>query len=799
MTRRWWIEGCLPLLGYLLVALVLTAPVGGQLSSHFIGGKTGDAYEIAHHVWWYKTALQQGRNIFVHEMLGHPDGFPSILLWAHPLQFFPMWLFALVLPLAVAYNLGMILTLGLNGLAMYGLARSRLHMPERAPALLAGLVFMLFPIMQGHLFDGHAGLIVQWTLPLFIWALYRFAEAGGKRRYLLALACFVLGALGYSLQLINALLPFCALFFIARWLRRDQVGALRLVAVALPGCLLLLLYLVPVLGNTLQDGHYSGVGGHVRYSVDLLGIVSPSFANPFWQDIALHSRRVLGTNLGEGASYVGVVGSLLALLGIGARREGRWWLLVALVAWVLALGPVLKVYNEVVVAHIVGYETVMPLPFALVANLPIFEFARSPGRFMFLFAAAFALMAGYGAAALWSSGFMQRRGPRLQMLLGLVLALLLFEDYRLFGAFPSVPAEAPAAIQALSQRRDIRAIYNAPYDNLLAVKEAMFLQTVHGKPLIGGHDTRISPVDPARLELLSSFHPVLLNDADVDVIIIHKVHSEPAQRAELLGRAQQWLGEPIYEDQRYAIYETPFAPERPQTLGRTRHEEGETLSYLYKDEPGWLEMSATLEAENRQVDIALNGRQLDTVQVNGWIPYTIALPLARSGYYSLRFAVNPPCPAHINNELLRCQGLTVANIDTVVLTNGAIYDPIRLADGIELAGHYLPKQFDEQLALRLWWRFESERNANDVRFLHILDQRGLPVSDRPSDLPFGQMPAGSERVETVMIDTSLLPPGEYQVLTGWYVLPLAIRYDVLSDVAGAQNDTVVLGSFRVRG
>jgi len=36
-------------------------------------------------------------------------------------------------------------------------------------------------------------------------------------------------------------------------------------------------------------------------------------------------------------------------------------------------------------------------------------------------------------------------------------------------------------------------------------------------------------------------------------------------------------------------------------------------------------------------------------------------------------------------------------------------------------------------------------------------------------------------------------------LTGWYALPDAIRYDVLTNVEGAQDDTVVLGSIRVRG
>ena len=56
----------------------------------------------------------------------------------------------------------------------------------------------------------------------------------------------------------------------------------------------------------------------------------------------------------------------------------------------------------------------------------------------------------------------------------------------------------------------------------------------------------------------------------------------------------------------------------------------------------------------------------------------------------------------------------------------------------------------------------------------------------------------SELTETVSLDRNLLEAGEYRVLTGWYQLPQAIRYDVLTEVEGAQDDTVVLGTILIR-
>ena len=788
----------LPVVAYALVAVYLASPVIGSFSTRFLGGETGDVYEMARHIWWYKTAVQTGEDILTQSLLGHPEGFAAIQLWAHPLQFFPYWLFAYVMPLASAYNLGIILTLCMNGASLFLLARRWLPTEQAFPPFFAGLVFMVFPAMQGHLFDGHIGLLAQWPLPLFIIFLYEYADYGGARRYLVALLFFLLAAMGHSLQLIYTLAPFTGLFMMARLYHRDYVGLARCVGVAIVGCLLLLIFLSPILASTLSATAVISAGGHVRYSIDLLGLVSPSFANPFWADIARHSAQVLGANLGEGSSYVGVIGGVLAFVGIMRRRDARWWLFVAFVAWLLALGPVLKIYDQALTAKVAGYDTVLPLPFALIMNLPVFELARTPGRFMFLFAAMFALLAGIGLAEVLSSRLLARRLPVVRMAFAVLCAILLIEDYKLFARFPTVPAEIPQPIHSLRPRRDIRAIYNAPYDDLLAAKEAMYLQTAHNKPLIAGHDTRITPVDPARLELLASFRPTLLNDADADVVIVNKIRALASGQPELLPRAGQWLGEPIYEDERFAVFETPFSPERTPKLHSTKWDDQSHVTYIYKEQPGWMEFSAVLEAANRRVNLSLNGTPLETLQVNGRIPFSIPLPIARSGYHSFRIALDPPCPERIDTELLFCQSVDVDSVDTRILTNGAIYDPIRIADGIVLAGYYLPKQFEDEVAIRLWWRFESDRSHNDVRFVHILDEAGLPVRDRPDDHSFGAVAAGSELTETLRLDASQLADGEYSVLTGWYKLPLAIRYDVLTNVEGAENDTVVLGQIRVR-
>ena len=799
MLRRQPYQPWLAIILYFLVAFYLTAPIHNDFSSRFVGGDAGDVYEAARQVWWFKTAIQNGEDVFEQSLLAYPEGFRAARLWANPLQVFPMWLFAYVAPLPVAYNAGVLLTLALNGWSMYMLARRKLAATSRFPAFIAGLVFILFPSIQALVLDGRLGMLALWPLPLFTLYLFEYADRGGARPCFIAAFFFMLAALGDTAQVIYALAPLAGLFMLARLQRRDHLGALRVLVVVLAGCAFLLLFLSPVLAHLLNNPQLIAAEASAPQSIDLLGLLKPSSTNPFWGNITASAQGILNGDLGGGASYVGVIGGFLALLGIFRRREARWYLLVAFVAWLLALGPVLQVNDQVLVGSIGGYPAVLPLPFALLDGSPLADLAPKPANFMALFALMFSLMTGIGAAICHSSRIIQRRSRYAQYLMAGLFVFALAEDYKLFGVFPSLSAEIPREIQNLRRRLDIEAVYNVPYDDAQAVKEAMFLQTAHAKPLIAGQGARATTVDQARLALLAKFQPSLLQEADADLVIINKERALAGGQLDLLQwRARQGLGEPLFEDQRFAVYETPARRERASAVYSPVAEAQSHVIYIYKEQPGWLEFNVVLEAVNRRVHLTLNDTPLESLQVNGRIPLSIPLPVARRGYHSLRIAHDPPCPELIDTELLVCHRVTVENVRLEVLSDGAIYDPIRIEDGIILAGYLLPEEASgETVKIRLWWQFEAARSPKDVRFVHVLDEQGRPAPDGPPDLHFGALPAGSELTETVTLDRRRMEAGEYRVLTGWYELPQAIRYDVLTDVEGAQDDTVVLGTVRI--
>ena len=470
--------------------------------------------------------------------------------------------------------------MALNGWGMYVLAQHLLK-GAQGPAILSGLVFMAAPTFQGHLGGGHAGLMVMWPVPLYVYALIRLQHSAddsrvaptvnpiwprreaslrgcwGVRWFILAIVFFVLSAGGHILQLIYVLLPITAAFMLWQVWRRDWHGLLRTILINALGSLILLIFVLPIAQSTLDTPAYTEEGGFVRYSADLLSAVSPSFFNPLYASLD-YPRRVLGVNLEEGSSYVGLIAGALALLGLlFTRRDSqsvgaRWWLLLALVAWVLSLGPLLKVFDSPLRLEPDGYASYITLPWSAVQNLPFFSLARTPGRFNFTLALAVAMLAGYGALWLTTS-----RGKWKPLLITVLMAAVLV-DYQWYWPFPTIAADIPTAVQQLAEREDIRAVLDIPWGNPVAAKDGLYLQTAHEKPLVAGHVTRSTPVNPAKLTLLEqTLDPALLKAVGADIVIAHKQYMED------IALARTQLGDPLYEDDVIAVFETPDTSDTP--------------------------------------------------------------------------------------------------------------------------------------------------------------------------------------------------------------------------------------------
>lgn len=297
------------------------------------------------------------------------------------------------LPIDVALNYSILLSVGLGGVAMYGLARVLRLRP--AAALVAALVFACSGFFVGHF--NHLNILAAgpWLpvqLALSEILIGRRWSDGVRRTDPpveplmasgLALAVGIQFLAGHPQMWLISMLT-VLVFALARtvWPATGQrpswaeaVRGLLPVGVALAaGTLLAAVQLLPTWEL-------------VRQSVRAGGLAGESLASFSWHP-ALLATLVVPFALGspypnvsvEFAAYLGMLPLLLAASGVVRHRRSQLTRLLA----VIAAGSLIFAFGD--------YTPVFPL----LGRLPIINFFRVPARFLYPFTLACALLAGLG-------------------------------------------------------------------------------------------------------------------------------------------------------------------------------------------------------------------------------------------------------------------------------------------------------------------------------------------------------------------------------------------------------------------
>lgn len=91
---------------------------------------------------------------------------------------------------------------------------------------------------------------------------------------------------------------------------------------------------------------------------------------------------------------------------------------------------------------------------------------------------------------------------------------------------------------------------------------------------------------------------------------------------------------------------------------------------------------------------------------------------------------------------------------------------------IRLLGYEI-EQSAATVIVTLYWRAEDDGLADFTRFVHLIDASGAPIAQADghpagNSYPTGQWIAGEVVSDRVALDLSALPPGTYQLATGFY-------------------------------
>ncbi|CAA9586483.1 MAG: Permease of the drug/metabolite transporter (DMT) superfamily [uncultured Thermomicrobiales bacterium] len=515
-----WPVAAVPL-AYLLLTVAMAWPLPLHLATHVPAG--GDTLLFLWDLWWFRQSADAGTSPFHSTMLYHPSGVNTVFTTlaslesaiAVPFQ----WLG--LSPIA-CYNLLLLFSSAAGAWATWALARRVTG--SSAAAFVAGIVYGWSPYHAARVVGGHLNLASHQWIPLYIlgvlgtfdaiwpgateegWragaAVKPVASSRRARWQRIALWSLLAGVSAAATAATEftyaAFLVLWTLFYLgyrARPLWRQRAwGTLRaaLLPLASIGALAVALTspLLFAAGSEIlgdKTGYmYSSPRETLSYSADVLQYFLPNELHPLASaELRGYIDEIAGTpNVAERIVAPGWTVWALSLLAIalGWRRRGvRFWGWMFLLAATLSIGPVLHWAGRV---YFTPFNVSIMLPYAFLYGLPGFSVMRAPLRFAVLVSLAGAILVAYTLARI------RARWTRVgTVAIALAALLILAESATVLPLTAVGRSEVAATI-----RRDPvpGAVLDLPLTPLV---DYLWLQTQHGRPIVGGYLAR-QPPDP---------------------------------------------------------------------------------------------------------------------------------------------------------------------------------------------------------------------------------------------------------------------------------------------------------------
>ena len=506
---------------FCVLAVVSTWPLA---TAGRLPGGNNDLFQNAWNLWhWHDSLAVEGRSPYSTDRLfGGSETSLAFHTHSEANALLSLPLTALGGP-AAALSILTLLGFALAGYGGWVLAREL--GADGSSALLAGIVLALFPQHFEQSLE-HLNLASYGAMPLFLAGIVRGTRHGSTSGWLLAAVGCALNALfawHNALMILPGAIGLFAFEFVQTRASRGRVlrGALLAGAATL---LVVLPCAWPKLREILAGASYFQKPP-VDRGVDLAFFIIPSLQHPLWGPVmtplyeAHRNYRAVGFTayLGLGVLSMATIPWLVRRKPAhGQRLPGRstalFWLGFAAVYLLLSLGSELRV---------LGNRTGVPLPFAWLETLPLASTLRVANRFIVPAMLALAVLAALGLQRL-------RAGSRRPVAWLLGAALLVLLDFQ-WVPYPLRPAPNPPWITATSTLPD-GTLLNIPGGYRARAAEDMWLQTLHGRPIVGGYVSCTPPNASALLER----HPYLRSIHEAERSPTYREHTDLEGLASLL-------------------------------------------------------------------------------------------------------------------------------------------------------------------------------------------------------------------------------------------------------------------------
>ena len=478
-------------IAYLILTVIFTYPVA--FSGDKIPGLGGDAYQFIWGFWWFKEALLSFCSPYYTPYIFYPTGVNLAFSAVTPFN----GIFSIPLQSAFglinAYNILWIFSFIASGYGTYLLVKYLTS--DRRAAFISGLIFMFCPYHFAHAL-GHVNLTsIQW-IPFYVLFLIKTVKEDKRSNAIYAAIFLFLTAICCYYYLIY-LLVFTLLFFLYYlWvdkhsiLKKDFLKRLSILIIVFGSIFSPFAY--PILKEiVIVKSNYMYGGGFVIYSADFFGFFIPSLFHPLFKELVTPIYENFTGNTAEYTTFIGYTVLFLAALAIVKvkSKEIKFWLLSALIFFILCLGPLLHV-NGIVSVTTNGHASGILLPYAILTKIPIISLARVPSRWDILVMLSLAVLAGYGlnyTFKRFNGNFLKMNG---KTVLAVVFSCLILFEF-LAIPYPMSSAKVPNFYCCIANDPEDYAILELP--NLAphhVVPEFMYYQTIHEKKLVCGYVSR---------------------------------------------------------------------------------------------------------------------------------------------------------------------------------------------------------------------------------------------------------------------------------------------------------------------
>lgn len=848
---------------YIVATLVVTYPLPLRLSTHTAQGEWAfDALLYIWMPWWTGEALFDLHTSPADlRLLQFPSGVYHPFLLAVDYVGFAGLLFARLASPLVAHNLLMLLAFVFNGFAAYLFC---LDLTEnRLGSFVAGLVFAFLPRRMGHALEGQTDLISTYWAPVYGLLLMHLLR---RPRVRLAVLCGV--SLSLSTWVEMMYVPYLLIPLTAAVVAHVSLVEQRSLRPALPLLGLMLgvagltaaPFLLPFVVESLRGNlPYLQERGMSAFSVDLLGFIAPAPTNPLLQRLGLipsFARRVVSEAFpSETLAYLGLFPLALGVWAVWRRpRRTAVWALLCVGAAVLSLGPFLRVNGQPVFFEVDGIRSYVPMPYAILARLPGVGLGRAPGRLVMTVGLGLAVLVAYGL------GNLAGRLSSFRLRLGLtgILSALIMAEYLVYWPIPTISLAVPDSLRQVFRSGGPEAVLNLPMNRHEAKQLALYYQTIHEHPIVGGWVFRDLPGSPEVASFLQNLHQRSLEEdiiprvspeevAAVDralgvgYVLLSNNYIFEAEAVQ--GFLAAGLDPPVWQGDGLAVFRVPpgQATVDEPVYGLSQHwyhlenwdgtparwmpDQADVYIFSPDQQEGVLRFTAVPFETPQRLQVEVNGVPLPPLVVGDRMTYTTSPITLQPGLNIITFhaangctsfvgdprctgparAAGADCDPYVDWE--RCLSILFQDIRFVGGAVGPAEYPLDIVLdervrflGYDLEGVPAP---GESLSLTLYWQSLQPIERDCGIFVHLLRPDELLLAQHDGPPLGGIYPTSGWTIGDVFPHQVTLeipadaPLGRYDLLAGMYTYPDIRRLPVASDRPHAQDGLIWLQSLEV--